>query len=64
MALDSTPLQPWAEQVAEIIAFADYWKQATGAEPGLLVFDSQLTTYKDPRPAHRPRHQLAHAVGV
>jgi hypothetical protein len=35
-----------AEQAAEIIAFADYWKQATGAEPGMLVFDSQLTTYK------------------
>jgi transposase len=35
-----------AEQAAEIIAFADYWKRATGAEPGLLVFDSQLTTYK------------------
>jgi len=35
-----------AEQAAEIIAFANYWKQATGAEPGLLVFDSQLTTYK------------------
>jgi transposase len=34
-----------AEQAAEIIAFADYWQQATGAEPGLLVFDSQLTTY-------------------
>jgi transposase len=35
-----------AEQAAEIIAFADYWKAATGADPGLLVFDSQLTTYK------------------
>jgi transposase len=35
-----------AEQAAEIISFAGYWKQATGAEPGLLVFDSQLTTYK------------------
>ena len=35
-----------AGQAAEIIAFADYWKKATGAEPGLLVFDSQLTTYK------------------
>jgi hypothetical protein len=35
-----------AEQAKEIIAFADYWKQATGAEPGLLVFDSQLTTHK------------------
>jgi hypothetical protein len=35
-----------AEQAAEIIAFADYWQQATGTEPGMLVFDSQLTTYK------------------
>ena len=30
----------------EIIAFADYWHNVTGADPGLLVFDSQLTTYK------------------
>jgi hypothetical protein len=35
-----------AEQAAEIIAFADYWQQATGPGPGLLVFDSQLTTCK------------------
>jgi transposase len=35
-----------AEQAGEIIAFADYWQQATGSDPGLLVFDSQLTTYK------------------
>jgi hypothetical protein len=35
-----------AEQAAEIIAFADYWNHATGSDPGLLVFDSQLTTYK------------------
>src|SRR5216684_3574918 len=35
-----------AEQAAEIIAFADYWNAATGADPGQLVFDSQLTTYK------------------
>lgn len=35
-----------AEQAAEIIAFADYWNAATGTDPGLLVFDSQLTTYK------------------
>jgi transposase len=35
-----------AEQAREIIAFADYWRTATGADPGLLVFDSQLTTYK------------------
>jgi transposase len=34
-----------AEQAREIIAFADYWNNATGADPGLLVFDSQLTTY-------------------
>ena len=35
-----------AEQASEIVAFADYWQQATGSDPGLLVFDSQLTTYK------------------
>jgi hypothetical protein len=35
-----------AEQAREIIAFADYWQQATGSDPGLLVFDSQLTTYQ------------------
>jgi hypothetical protein len=35
-----------AEQAREIVAFADYWQQATGNDPGLLVFDSQLTTYK------------------
>ena len=35
-----------AGQPAEIIAFADYWKHATGSDPGLLVFDSQLTTCK------------------
>jgi len=32
-----------AEQPREIIAFADYWR--TGADPGLLVFDSRLTNY-------------------
>jgi hypothetical protein len=35
-----------AEQAAEIIAFADYWQQAAGTERGMLVFYSQLTTYK------------------
>ena len=35
-----------AEQAREIIAFADYWHTVTGADPGLLVFDSQLTTYQ------------------
>src|SRR6266516_3526337 len=34
-----------AEQPQEIIAFAAYWRDATGAEADLLVFDSQLTTY-------------------
>jgi hypothetical protein len=34
------------EAAREVIAFADYWQQATGTDPGLLVFDSQLTTYK------------------
>ena len=36
-----------AEQAAEIIAFADYWNNATGSDPGPLVFDSQLTTGKN-----------------
>ena len=35
-----------AEQAREIIAFADYWQQVAGTDPGLLVFDSKLTTYK------------------
>jgi hypothetical protein len=35
-----------AEQAHEIIAFADYWQNITGKDPGLLVFDSKLTTYK------------------
>jgi transposase len=34
-----------ADQAREIIAFADYWQAATGTDPALLVFDSQLTTY-------------------
>jgi hypothetical protein len=34
-----------ADQAREILAFAGYWHQATGADPGLLVFDSQLTNY-------------------
>jgi transposase len=35
-----------AEQAREVIAFADYWQQVSGNDPGLLVFDSKLTTYK------------------
>lgn len=34
-----------AEQAREVIAFADHWARVTGADPGLLVFDSKLTTY-------------------
>ena len=29
----------------EVLAFADHWKATVGADPGLLVFDSKLTTY-------------------
>src|SRR5712692_1225759 len=29
----------------EILAFADHWKATVGVDPGLLVFDSKLTTY-------------------
>jgi hypothetical protein len=29
----------------EILAFADHWKATSGSNPGLLVFDSRLTTY-------------------
>lgn len=35
-----------AEQAREIVAFADYWQEVAGEDPGLLVFDSKLTTYK------------------
>ncbi|MCA1680024.1 MAG: hypothetical protein LC777_14300 [Actinobacteria bacterium] len=35
-----------AEQAREVIAFADYWQRVSGSDPGLLVFDSKLTTYK------------------
>jgi transposase len=33
------------EAAREIIAFAEHWKATAGADPGLLVFDSRLTTY-------------------
>ncbi len=35
-----------AEQAREVLAFADYWQELAGSDPGLLVFDSKLTTYK------------------
>ncbi len=34
-----------AEQAREVIAFAEYWSRVAGTDPGLLVFDSKLTTY-------------------
>jgi hypothetical protein len=34
-----------AEQSQEVIAFADYWSKVAGVDPGLLCFDSKLTTY-------------------
>ncbi|MGH9071982.1 MAG: hypothetical protein ACRDX8_12665 [Acidimicrobiales bacterium] len=33
------------EAAREILAFADHWKQSVGQDPGLLVFDSKLTTH-------------------
>jgi len=35
-----------AEQAREVLAFADYWQRLAGSDPGLLVFDSKLTTYE------------------
>ena len=34
-----------AEQADEVLAFAEYWSRVSGQDPGLLCFDSQLTTY-------------------
>ena len=36
---------PKPEMSDEILHFADYWKERTGAYPKELVFDSRLTTY-------------------
>jgi hypothetical protein len=33
-----------ATQNREVIAFADHWRNFTGADPALLIFDSKLTT--------------------
>lgn len=35
------------EQSHEIIRFCEFWQQRTGQQPGLLVFDSQLTTHAE-----------------
>jgi hypothetical protein len=34
-----------SEQAREVIAFAEYWQKVAGRSPGLLCFDSKLTTY-------------------
>lgn len=34
-----------ADQAKQVIAFAEYWQQVSGTDPGLLCFDSKLTTY-------------------
>ncbi len=33
-----------AEQAREVIGFCDHWRQLSGHDPGLLVFDQKLTT--------------------
>jgi transposase len=35
------------QQSHEIIRFCEFWQQRTGERPGLLVFDSQLTTHAE-----------------
>jgi transposase len=36
-----------AEQSHEIIRFCEFWQTTTGQQPGLLVFDSTLTTHAE-----------------
>jgi len=33
-----------ATQAGEVLAFADHWRATTGRDPGLLIFDSKVTT--------------------
>jgi Transposase DDE domain group 1 len=33
-----------ATQANEVLAFADHWREITGRDPGLLIFDSKVTT--------------------
>jgi hypothetical protein len=33
-----------ATQANEVLAFADHWRTVTGHQPGLLIFDSKVTT--------------------
>lgn len=36
-----------ADQAHEIIRFCEFWEQSSGQNPGLLVFDSTLTTHSE-----------------
>ena len=33
-----------ATQASEVLAFAEHWKTTSGRDPGLLIFDSKVTT--------------------
>jgi hypothetical protein len=35
-----------ATQANEVLAFADHWKAVSGHDPGLLIFDSKVTTQR------------------
>ena len=35
-----------ASQANEVLAFAEHWKKVSGRDPGLLIFDSKVTTQK------------------
>jgi hypothetical protein len=37
-----------ATQSREILAFCDHWKQASGADPAMLVMDQKVTTQQVP----------------
>jgi len=38
---------PKAKQADEVLRFVEFWKRHTGSLPAELVFDSQLTTYRN-----------------
>ena len=40
-----TPISPKPNKPAKSSPSFEYWKRVAGADPGLLVFDSKLTTY-------------------
>src|SRR5262249_57805738 len=44
-----------AEQPGEVLRFADFWQEVTGADPARLYFDSQVTTHPELSPLHQHR---------